>query len=331
MQKRNTWIFLGLIIGLTIVLVSFLSQPHTPKDFSISIFSIVEIEPIAQLRKGFREEFESSQFAKEHKVHITEENSQGDSGLINQIADKIVTSRPNLVYVLGTPAAQAIQKRAPDILIVQGAVTDPVAAGLAQSWQGSGRKYIATSDLPPIDKQVALIRDLTPKASRIGIIYNTGEANSVAVVSRLRKYIAQAKLNWSVVERSVGNSSDVARAVETLAGKVDVIYLPPDNTVHSAMAVVGKITRENKIPFYATVIDALSQGAISTLSLDFYKLGKESARLALSVLEGQDPATLPIKTNENPTITINAEVAKSYSIDISGFRNRKNVKFVDEK
>src|SRR5205823_2962354 len=98
----------------------------------------------------------------------------------------IAVDKPNLVYVLGTSAAQTIQKRAPDILLVQGAVTDPVAAGLAASWKGSGRKYVATSDLPPIAVQLQLIQQLTPKIKRLGVIYNPGESNSVAVISRLR-------------------------------------------------------------------------------------------------------------------------------------------------
>jgi putative ABC transport system substrate-binding protein len=295
----------------------------------VAIASGVEIEPIAQLRKGFRETFENSQFAKEHKVTITEYNAQGDAGLANQIADKIAAEKPDLAYALGTSMAQAIQKRAPDILLVQGAVTDPVAAGLANSWSGSGKKYVATSDLPPIQKQIALIRELTPKVKRLGLIYNPGEANSVAVISRLREHINQNGRDLTLVERPIANSSDVATAVQSLLGNVDAIYLPPDNTAHAAIPVIGKFARENKIPFYATVSNALNEGAIATLSLDFVQLGRESADLALAVLGGQDPATMPIRTNENPLVTINGKVAATLGIDVSAFRNRPNTQIAE--
>jgi putative tryptophan/tyrosine transport system substrate-binding protein len=327
-KNKSVYIATTLAV-LTAATIVFFNISKSSSDFKLAIVSIVEIEPISQLRKGFREEFESSQFAKTHKVIITEENAQGDSGLVNQIADKIVTSKPSLVYVLGTPIAQSIQKRAPEILMVQGAVTDPVAAGLAKSWQASGKKYIATSDLPPVNKQISLIKDLNPKISKLGLIYNPGEANSVAVVSRIRDYIKKENLNWNLVERPVSNSSEVARSVETLIGKVDAIYLPPDNTAHASMKVIGKITRANKIPFYATVKEALKEGAIATLSLDFKELGKESAKLSLAVLDGQDPSTTPIKLNENPTITINGKIAKEYKIDISKFRAMSNVEVIE--
>jgi putative tryptophan/tyrosine transport system substrate-binding protein len=329
MKRKSFLVALGIAVSALIIGLSTFKIHSSSSEFKLTIFSIIEIEPITELRRGFRDVFESSQFARNHKLRISEENAQGDAGMTNQIVDKIATSKPDLVYALGTPVAQALQKRLPDLLIVQGAVTDPVAAGLAQSWAQSGKKYIATSDLPPIDKQVSLIQELTPKSVRLGVLFNPGEANSVAVISRLKDYIREGNLNLKLVERPVSNSSEVARAVQTLAGNADVIYLPPDNTVHAAIPVVAKFAREIKLPLYTTVNEALDVGALATLSLDFYKLGEESAELALLVLDGQDPSKLPIKISENPTITINAKVAKSYGIDVSVFRNRPNVKVVD--
>jgi putative ABC transport system substrate-binding protein len=329
MKNRIITTIIAVLVVVVVLAVILKNRSH-PQSYRVAVISIVEIEPIAELRKGFRQEFEASQFAKDHKVVFTEYNAQGDSGVVNQIADKVTAEKPDLVYALGTPVAQAVQKRSPELLIVQGAVTDPVAAGLAKSWEGSGKKYIATSDLPPVNKQVRLIQELTPKVSRLGIIYNPGEANSVAVVSRLREYIPQAKLNIKLVERSVANSSDVATAMQSLLGNVDAIYLPPDNTVHAAIPVVGKFAKENKVPFYATVKNALDDGALATLSLDFVQLGKESAALTLAVLAGQDPATTPIRLNENPSVFISAKAAANLGVEIEQFRKRPNVTIIEQ-
>jgi len=192
---------------------------------------------------------------------------------------------------------------------------------------------VKNTSLPPTcpqwNKQVRLIQELTPKVLRLGLVYNPGEANSVAVVSRLREHMAKAKLDIKLVERSVANSSDVATAVQSLLGNVDAIYLPPDNTVHAAIPVIGKFARESKIPFYATVKNALDEGALATLSLDFVELGKESAKLTLAVLAGQDPATTPIRLNENPTVFLSAKAAANLGVDIEPFRKRPNVKIVE--
>ena len=128
MTKISKLIASLTLVALLAVILTFVKQSTHKGDYRVAIVSIVEIEPISDLRKGFRDRFGASQFAKNHKVVFTEYNAQGESSIVNQIADKLATEKPNVVYALGTPVAQAIQKRSPDILIVQGAVTDPVAA-----------------------------------------------------------------------------------------------------------------------------------------------------------------------------------------------------------
>ncbi len=319
----------SIAIAVIVVLLAFVLVRMRPKldgnqkdFFRVEIVSQVEIDPIIQLRKGFRDEFTNSQFARTKTVTLSEVNAQGDQALMNQIADKIAVDKPNLVYVLGTSAAQTIQKRAPDILLVQGAVTDPVAAGLAASWTGSGRKYVATSDLPPIATQLRLIQELTPKIKRLGVIYNPGESNSVAVVSRLR---GEVRGGLRLVEKPISNSADVATVLAALQGRIDGIYIPPDNTAHSALPVIGKFCRDNRLPLYASVRSALDSGALATMSLDFVELGKESADLALQVLNGSDPGSIPIQVNRNPAVSISSSTAGFLGVDLAAFEGKPNI------
>jgi len=313
------------VLFIFLIVLTISSCISKKKDtFDIAIISIVEIDPIVQLRNGFKEVMDSSEFAKLHKIKYLEYNAQNDASIQNQIVDKVFINKPDLIYVLGTPIAQAIQKRMPDVLLVQGTATDPVSAGLADSWDGSGKNYIATTDLPPINKQIELIRTLTPDVKRLGVIYNPGEINSVAVIERLKQYISSNNVAIQLVERSISTTSDVSTAITSLVGRADAIYLPPDNTAHAAIPVIGRVANEFKIPFYATVESALDNGALATLSLDFLQMGRETAYLTLEVLNGKDPKTMPIKASENPTITINEKVAKSLSIDLSAFTNMPN-------
>ena len=318
--------FLAILITVLIVsgLYIYTLLQKEESTFRLSIVSIVEIQPIADLRQGFKEIFLSSDYAKKHQISVEELNAQGDPSLINQIADRLVTTKPDLVFVLGTPMAQAIQKRAPDLLLVQGAVTDPIEAGLANSWESSGKRYIATSDLPPIPKLINLIKELSPQVKRLGVIYNPGEPNSVAVIKRLRSYLEANKVDWQLVEAPVASTVEVPTAVESLVGRVDAIFMPPDNTAAAAMSVIGKVAREHKIPFYATNSSVLEHGALAVVSLDFVQLGRESAYLALEVLNGKDPAKMPIKLMENPTIYVNQKLASEYGIDLTNFQKQAN-------
>ena len=317
------------ILMITPLFTSCTNQKEEPSSYSIAIISLVEIDPVIELRNGFKDYFIKSDFAKKNKIEFIEYNAQNDASITNQIIDKLLVNKPNMIYALGTPIAQGVQKRLPDTLLIQGAGTDPIAAGLADSWDASGRNFVATTDLPPVSKQLDLIAQLTPSIRRLGIIYNPGEVNSVAVVSRIRTSLKKDGRELVLVERSVSNSSEVATAAQSLIGNVDAIYVPPDNTVHAAIPVVGKFAKEFKIPFYATVSSAIDDGALATLSLDFYALGEDSAKLALRVLNGEDPAKLPIIPLENPKITINKKIADELGLDTNLFSNNPNY-FVQE-
>src|SRR5690606_8966429 len=102
------------------------------------------------------------------------------------------------------------------------------------------------SDMSPMAEHVALIQEITPDAKRIGVIGNPGEANSVVLINRLKEVASAAGLE--VVEASATKSADVQQAALSLVGKVDVIYIPTDNTVVSALEAAIAVAEDNKIP-----------------------------------------------------------------------------------
>jgi|GEM_PF-1560976 len=330
MNKKAFWLVIILAI-IAITAVWLLNNKPKQKNIkTISIVSIVKIDPITQLEEGFKKRILESTLAESDSIVFTYDNAQGDASLQNQIIDKIIRNKPDLVYVLGTPIAIAIQKRDSSLIIVQGTVTDPIEAGLALSWDGSGKNYAATTDLPPVDKQITLIKQLIPNMKSLGIVYNTGEVNSVAVVKRIRKYIEDNNLDIKLQERAVANTSEVSTATESLKGKVEAIYIPPDNTVHAAIQVVCKVANDNKIPVFTTVESSLKDGAFVALSLDYFKLGEESADIALLILEGKAKASeIPIKPTDDPIFIINKKVANALNIDFSGVREQPNVKIIN--
>src|SRR5581483_3900723 len=168
-----------------------------------------------------------------------------------------------MIYVLGTPLAQAIQRKVPGILLVQGAATDPVRAGLARSSRGSGRRYIASTDLPPVDNQLKLIREMFPTAGRIGFLYNQSEVNSVAVLDRFAADIQRHDLPFRIVELPIFSTNDIPGRLDAGMNRIDLLYVPPDNTVHSALEVVGQKMRDANKPWIACEESAIHQGALS--------------------------------------------------------------------
>ncbi len=100
-----------------------------------------------------------------------------------------------------------------------------------------------THDRGPLDKQVALIKEIQPNIKKLGIIYNSSEINSVIQAQKLKD--ACKPLGIDVVELTVNSVNDVQQVAEGfLGGKVDAIFVPTDNIIASSiptlMAVANK-------------------------------------------------------------------------------------------
>ena len=94
-----------------------------------------------------------------------------------------------------------------------------------------------TSDAIPVEKIFELAAELTPDAESFGLIYNTGEVNSVSVIDETKAYLDAQGISYT--EASVASTGDVQTAAQTLLSKCDAIFAPIDNTVASAMGVLA--------------------------------------------------------------------------------------------
>ena len=88
--------------------------------------------------------------------------------------------------------------------------------------------------------------ELFPETETIGCIYNGGEDNSV-LQAQIAKEQVEA-LGKTYTEITVASTNDVQQAMQTLVTKCDAIYIPTDNTLASAMPIVGEVANTAKIP-----------------------------------------------------------------------------------
>jgi putative ABC transport system substrate-binding protein len=65
-----------------------------------------------------------------------------------------------------------------DIPLVFIAVTDPVRAGLVDSWDEPGGNVTRVSDMAKVEPQIRLIKDIIPDIKFLGVVYKPDEVNS---------------------------------------------------------------------------------------------------------------------------------------------------------
>lgn len=263
--------------------------------------------------EGFKLGMAEAGFVEGENVTYDLQNAQADMANTNQIAQSMVAANVDLLCGVATPMAQACYNAANGkIPVIYTAVTDPVAAELANEDGTSVGNVTGTSDKLAVDAQLEMIRKFLPEAKTIGILYTTSEANSV---SAIEEYKALApNYGFEIVESGISQSSDIPLAATDLAGKVDCISNLTDNTVVSALATVLDAANKAGIPVFGSEIEQVKNGCVATEGLDYIALGKQTGEMAARVLKGENAQDIPFETITEYSLYINSAALENLGL-----------------
>jgi putative ABC transport system substrate-binding protein len=307
-----------LLLVLTLLIVGGVSSLAGAQPLVIGITQIVEHPALDAARDGFIAALEEAGYKEGEDVVYDLQNAQGDFTNAISIAQKFKDDKVDLIVAIATPTAQAALQVNQEIPIVINAVTDPVAASLAKSWESSGNNLTGMSDAAPNKQQVELIPLFLPEAKNVGTIYNAGEANSVVQIEVAKEVCKELGLN--LIEVTVSNSSEVLMAAQSLAGRVEAIYIVTDNTVVSALESVIKVCNQEKIVLILADPSTVDKGALASYGIDYFSLGKKSGEIAVKIIKGAKPSDIPIQTITDPKdlqFVVNLDTAKTIGISVS--------------
>ena len=318
MKDRRTVSIVGVVLVLAVAMFALVGcgggAAENDEQVTIGITQIVEHPALDSARQGFIDAMTEAGYIEGENIVYDIANAQNDKNNALTIAQKFANNKVDLIFAIATPTAQAAAQATSDIPILITAVTDPVAAGLADSLEAPGGNVSGTTDMNPIDEQLGLIKTLVPGVKKVGVIYNAGEVNSEVQVEIAREVAAEIGLE--LVEVSVATTAEVNQAAGSLVDRVDAIYIPTDNTVVAALESVLQIGEKNKIPVIAAEGDSVERGAIGTIGIDYYELGQQTAEMAIRVLKGEDPAGMPIEMQKDMKLYLNKKAAEAMGIVI---------------
>ena len=291
------------------------SAASSGKAYKVGVIQLVEHSALDAANKGFVKALDESGL----NVDIDQQNAQNDQSAAQTIASKFVSDGDDLIFAIGTPAAQAAAGATSDIPVVGTAITDFAASGLVDSNDKPGNNVTGSSDLTPVAEQIEMLHKVLPDAKKIGILFASNESNSEIQVEMAEEACKKAGLESE--RYSVSSSNEIQSVTESMVGKVDAIYSPTDNTIAAGAAQVGQIANENKIPFIAGEEGMFTSGnALFTLSIDYEQLGYTAGEMAIKILKGEaKPADMAIETTPKDKLKVlkNEDVAKELGVDLS--------------
>jgi putative ABC transport system substrate-binding protein len=305
-MKKLIIVFVCLFIGIV------LTQCGQGSNI-IGISKIVSHPALDATEKGIQDQLKDLGY----NFKFDLQNANGDANAAKTIANKFLSNKVKIAVGIATPTSQALVATIKDFPVVFSAVTDPVAAGLVTSLDGSGTNVTGVSDLTPVKAQIQFLQSLKT-IKTLGHIYTSSEKNAVVLADLAKK--ACEDLGIAFVATTVTKSAEVKQAAQLLVGKVDAIYISTDNTVVSALSAISEVAMDKKIPIMsADPSSAETIGVLAAWGFDYYKIGRATGKMIDEILKGKKPGSIPTRFMTEPSdidLLINLDVAAKLGIVI---------------
>lgn len=226
----------------------------------------------------------------------------------------LIDQKVDLIVTMGTPMSQKAQSMTDTIPVLFMPITDPVAAGLADSISAPGGNLtgmsVAGQDLPRLD----WLKKAAPEIETVYVVYNPSDEAPTSILPDLRE--GAEKLGMTLVEVEAPDAAAMEDAAINVPDDVDAIFVMPDSMAIANIPNFRESALRLKIPLASIPLFGADLGVLITYGFDPFELGRTSSRLGVEILRGANPAELPVETAEF-YLTINLQTAEAIELAVS--------------
>lgn len=285
------------------------------RKFMVDLLEYIDTPNVEMAREGVLEGFKLSGFRRGVDFDLRLRNAQGDMATLSSLVDAAVTDNTDLIVASTTPALQGALRRAKGRPIVFTLVANPMIAGAGKTPTDHLPFVTGSYASAPHLEALTLLKKCLPNAKRIGTLFVPAEVNSVYYKDDL--LAAAAKLGFEVEIMGISSTSEVSDGALALCGRnIDVFCQISDNLTGSSFASIGQVAARARIPLLAFASEQVKSGAFLALSRDFHDNGVDSGKMAVRILRGENPATIPFESVTKMRLCVNLEAAKRVGLTI---------------
>jgi putative ABC transport system substrate-binding protein len=269
-------------------------------------------EPLAERVRAFVQGLAETGHVEGRDVTIEYRWAHGNSDKLPALASELVRRQPAVIATAGSlAAARAAKAATTSIPIVFEIAAEPVEAGLVKSLTEPNGNLTGVVSL---DGGIAALRELTPRAARIGVLINpAGNAAGGWSQAQAAARILGVRLQGLLAT----NEREFDAAFDTLRRSgAGALAISADPVFTAKSEQLAALTLRHKLPaVHESRRFTASGGLLSYIgnTLESHRLaGIYAGRL----LKGEKPTELPIQTASKGELVINLKTAKALGLDI---------------
>lgn len=309
---RKGWGILASIIVI-VLLLSGCSEAAQPRTFTIGAVNLTPaLDPAWE---GFKAGMTELGYIEGENVTYLYDGPAGSIDKLEPIAQSLVEAHVDLIVSLSTPATQAAQKVTADtnMPVVFLPLTDPVGAGIVTSLRNPGGNLTGVTIGAADTRRLQWLPQVVPTVKQIYIPYNPDDRSPTLALATVQE--AATALDVEIVTRETRNDDEVTAAIEAIPGDADAIYILSDSLVVAHMNDWIAAALERGLPLSTPSEEHVESGALMSFNVKLSDTGIQAARLAHQILQGTQPADLPVETPDF-ILSLNLQTAEVIGLDI---------------
>ena len=290
------------------------------KRARIAILNTARPETAARDRAVFLDGLKTLGWVEKQSLTIDERYANTRIEDLPRLAAELLATKPDVIVCIGPAPAIAMKEtlHGDPIPVVFIGVADPIGIGLAKSLARPESNFtgLATMDAERLlTKQVELLREIVPRATRIAYLTNPG--NPVHARGREFRIKVAREQGLSVVEVQAKSRDELVAAFsEAARQQASFMYLSGDPLPIEHRALVAELALKHRLPvmyLFQTHVDA---GGLMSYGTDSSDRHRRAASFVDKLLRGASPRDLPIEEPTKYQLVINLNTAKALGLTI---------------
>ncbi len=265
-----------------------------------------------EAEKGFRERLATSP---DYEAVITVFNANQNKEELQRILARLEPKRFRLVYTFGTIVTQEALRQNSSLPVIFNIVQRPVEAGIAAEMARPGGRATGASNLVPMESAFRTLGTVMT-IRKLGFVYSSHDPAPRYQLADIRQQ--ERRFGFQTLAFPITGKDGIAATLkQVIDARPDAVIFPSDSFVKANADQIIAVLNRHRIPSVVVIPEMVSEnGALISLGPDYRVLGQLAAENALLVLQGQAPATLPVRTVPHLSLLIHLATADRLGINI---------------
>ena len=250
--------------------------------------------------------------------------AEGNPEKAAALSKELVALQPDVIVGHSTPVVTALHRATSTIPIVFVVVADPIGSGLVSSLSHPGGNITGFMVLQPTitEKYLSILRELNSRLSRVALMYNpesvpsgrTPVADGAAFF--VPGFLQSAKeFNVIPIAAEVRSPDEIETAMANIgAGPDTALIVMPDNFTTVHRQIIISLAAKWRIPTIYSYRYFVDDGGLLSYGVDVLDLFKRTPDYVDRILQGANPADLPVQAPKKFELIINLKTARELGI-----------------